>query len=52
MNKCGFQIVEFFPHGHPDPHGHNSEGQGPPDLMFAFEKQRMAGAGEHGADLR
>jgi len=52
VNKCGFQIVEFFHPGHPAPHGHTSEGQGPPDLMFAFEKQRMAGAGERGAERR
>lgn len=49
VNKCGFQIVEFFHPGHPDPHGDTSEGQGPPDLMFAFEKRRVAGAREHGA---
>lgn len=52
VNKCGFRIVEFFHPGHPDPHGHASEGQGPPDLMFAFEKQRMAVSGGLGAERR
>lgn len=50
VNKCGFRIVEFFHPGHPGPHGHASEGQGPPDLMFAFEKRRSRQSGDRGSD--
>jgi hypothetical protein len=52
VNKCGFRIVEFFHPGHPDPHGPVSEGQGPPDLMFALEKHLRLGPAEPGPDRR
>ena len=44
VNKCGFQIVEFFNRHHPDPHGpetgeeNNYEGEDF-DGMFHFEKR-------------
>lgn len=52
VNKCGFRVVEFFHPGHPDPHSPASEGQGPPDLMFVFEKHRNPGRGGYDAESR
>lgn len=50
VNKCGFQIVEFFHPGRPDPNGPvfavGAEGNSNPDLMFAFEKRRSP-LGQH-----
>lgn len=51
VNKCGFQIVEFFHSGHPDPHSPHRSSSAPgddvdrnsrdsdDDLMFRFEKR-------------
>lgn len=51
VNRCGFQIVEFFHPGHPDPNEpphHLNDGtdesdkgdrDGGPDLMFRFRKE-------------
>lgn len=52
VNRCGFRIVEFFHPGHPDPDGRTSQGQGSPDLMFAFEKHRNRPSVHDGADRR
>ncbi len=44
VNRCGFQILEFFHPGHPDPHSPHRDdersgpGGGEPDLMFRFRK--------------
>lgn len=42
VNKCGFQIVEFFNKYHPDPHMHDQDkeqsGSLPDEDFFRFEK--------------
>lgn len=49
VNKCGFQVVEFFHPGHPDPNdparGDGPEPSGPAE-MLAFEKSRSTSSGE------
>jgi len=49
VNRCGFEIVEFYHPGHPDPHSPHHAGSAPgrhgsaeeeePDLMFRFRKK-------------
>lgn len=42
VNRCGFNIVEFFNEHHPDPNDHDIEGQPDEqslDGMFRFEKR-------------
>ena len=38
VNRCGFQIVEFFCAAHPEPTGPAEDGEGP-DEVFRFEKR-------------
>lgn len=48
INKCGFQAVEFFHPGHPDPNepGRRDGPPTPPGEMLAFEKVRAASIGD------
>ena len=40
VNRCGFQIVEFFNSHHPDPNGSEDTQAGQfPDEMFRFQKR-------------
>lgn len=43
VNKCGFQIVEFFNPKHPDPHAAGSSAPGG-EYFFRFEKRMKGGA--------
>jgi hypothetical protein len=49
VNRCGFNIVDFYNKYHPDPHqlSHPIDGRGDDDEMFRFEKiMEGASAGE------
>ncbi len=50
VNRCGFNIVEFYNKFHPDPHQDSSLTQDERNEMFRFEKlMRSGGAHEHHA---
>ena len=45
VNKCGFQIVEFFNPKHPDPHASGSSAPGG-EYFFRFKKRMKGGASD------